>query len=289
MSKIYRFDKFLYVDAFQKELTYFLAVAETLNVSKAAEELGIQQSGLSRAIHRLESDLGQKLFLRKNNGLILTEPGQQFLVAVRDTKNKWEENFRRLVHDTDHLTGLLKIGMHASFGQNYLPPILARLSQELPQVEFEIHPLRSYQVTRKVIENELDFGIVASPHKQPDLVSKVLGEDHLALFQREGHEPARYLVANPETQSLNTILRKFSHLKKIYIRDYELIAKTATNSRFITLLPHSVAKNYNGLVQIGSKLTRTNICLICLKDKLRLNVYKKIFSEIKDIFILSKL
>lgn len=101
MSKVYRFDTYKYVDALQKEITYFLAVAESLNISKAAEQLGIQQSGLSRAIHRLEQDLGQKLFQRKNIGLLLTPQGERFYRAVKDTKQRWEENFNLLLNDSD--------------------------------------------------------------------------------------------------------------------------------------------------------------------------------------------
>jgi len=64
-SKVNRFDSYKDVDALQKEITYFLAVAECLNISKAAETLGIQQSGLSRAIHRLEQDLGKNFSKEK--------------------------------------------------------------------------------------------------------------------------------------------------------------------------------------------------------------------------------
>ena len=57
MSKIHRFDQFKHMDIFHKEIGYYLSVAEVLNISKASEALGIRQSGLSRALHRLEEDL----------------------------------------------------------------------------------------------------------------------------------------------------------------------------------------------------------------------------------------
>ena len=281
MSKVYRFDTYKYVNALQKEIIYFLAVAESLNISKAAENLGIQQSGLSRAILRLEQDLGQKLFQRKNNGLALTPQGDRFYKAVKDTKQRWEENFNLLLNDSESPSGLVKIGLHSSFGQLYLPKIIKNLCLQFPQIETEVNMLRSFETTRKILENEIDFGIVISEIKSPEIIQKNIGIDFLAAYQHDLKKAPTHFIINPDTQASQQLLRKYSLLKKVYIKDYELLAKTTLFSDFaVGLLPHSVASNYENLKQVGGTLVKAQISLICHKEKLKSRAMRKIYEAI---------
>ena len=283
MSKVLRFDKFKYVDVFQKEISYFLATADILNISKTAESLGIQQSGLSRALHRLEEDLGQKLFSRKNNGLVLTSAGNQFLSAIKETKTNWEKQFQAMMQNSDTPTGLFKIGMNASLATIYLPKIIQGITTKFPQIEIEIHSLPSITVARNIANDDLDFGIVATAIKQPEIVSKNIGEDYLSIYQLTGklaNKTATHLLFNPETQMSNLVTRKFAHLKKVAIKDYDLIAKTAIQTNHLALLPQSVAGHFSQLQQVGGSLSKNKVSLIAHKDKLRSQAYKKIWELI---------
>lgn len=281
MSKVYRFDTYKYVNPLQKEINYFLAVVESLNVSKAAENLGIQQSGLSRAIQRLEQDLGQKLFQRKNIGLSLTPQGDRFYKVVKDTKQRWEENFNQLLNDSDSPSGLVKVGLHSSFGQLYLPKIIKNLCSQFPQIEIEVNMLHSFETTRKVLENEIDFGVVISEIKSPEVVQKNIGIDFLAAYQLDLKKMPTHFLINPDTQASQKLLKKYSQLRKIYIKDYELLAKTTLFSDFtVGLLPHSVALNYQNLRQASGALSKAQISLICHKEKLKSKSMKKIYDVI---------
>jgi len=280
MPKIYHFDKFKHVDIFQKEIGYFLTLSETLNISKAAEALGVQQPAISRALVRLEEDLGQKLFTRKSNGIALTESGQHFLSAIKNTKRAWEEHFLNLLEMSEEPSGLIKIGLHPSIGQKFLPRITSDLTSAYPQLELEVNALPSLQVTRKVLDNELDFGIVASPIKQPEIVTKFFGEDFLAVYQRSPQNSPRHILFNPEMQMSNAILKKLKGLKRVAIRDYELLAKTAIETNHLALLPNSVAENYEKLQQVSGALSKVRVHLITHKDKLRSKAYKKIWDLI---------
>ncbi len=282
MSKIYRFNHFKYMDILQKEISYFLLLAEHLNISKASEVQGIQQSGLSRALNRLESDVGQKLFIRKNNGLVLTVSGMQFLEAVRSTKNSWENNFKKIIQNTDEPTGLIKIGFHSSFGQNYFPQIVKNISSAFPQIELEAHTLSSNQVARMTNEQELDFGIVISNIKNPNLIQKKIGHDFIAAYQSKEMGPRKLekILFNPDMRNNLPIIKKYSKNKKIYIKDYEIMAKTALNGPFVALLPQSVAQNYKNLVQIGSAYLRAEISLVTHVEKLQARSFKLVFDQI---------
>lgn len=65
-----------------RHLRYFVAVAEELNLTRAAENLFIAQPPLTRAIKQLEEEVGVVLFIRKPRGLQLTTGGEYFLVQV---------------------------------------------------------------------------------------------------------------------------------------------------------------------------------------------------------------
>jgi DNA-binding transcriptional LysR family regulator len=67
-----------------RQLRYFVAVAETEHVGRAAEILGISQPPLSRQIQQLEARLGLTLFLRDKKRLRLTPAGQNFLTSARE-------------------------------------------------------------------------------------------------------------------------------------------------------------------------------------------------------------
>lgn len=278
MTRVYRVDTYKYVDAFQKEITYFLTVAEILNISKAAELLRIQQSGLSRAIHRLESDIGQKLFQRKNIGLVLTPQGERFYKAVKDTKLKWEENFNHLINDSEKPIGKVRLGLHSSFGQLFLPKIIRSLGDRFPQLELEILDQASYQTTRKILDNEIDFGLVISQIKSPELIQKSIGHDYLSAYQSIDCKKPSHLLLNPDMQTTNSFLKKYSHLKIIQIKNYDLIAKAVSENNFaVALLPASVASQYPNLAATGPQIAKVQISLICHKDKIKSVAMKSIF------------
>lgn len=81
------------------QLKYFLEVAATEHITKSAEKLHIAQPALTQAIHRLESDIGVKLFEQKGRGVILTEYGKYFeqsLTPILERLEKLPEELRRM-------------------------------------------------------------------------------------------------------------------------------------------------------------------------------------------------
>ena len=66
-----------------RHLRYFVAVAEELNFTKAAEKLRLAQPSLTRQIHNLEAELGVRLLNRTKNQVSLTDEGRSFLVDAR--------------------------------------------------------------------------------------------------------------------------------------------------------------------------------------------------------------
>ncbi len=91
------------------QLKYFYALAQSQHVTQTAEELHIAQPALTQTIHRLESELGVKLFRRSGRNIVLTEYGdylQKKIAPVIKTLNEIPEDLRRLSASARHLVRL---------------------------------------------------------------------------------------------------------------------------------------------------------------------------------------
>jgi DNA-binding transcriptional LysR family regulator len=280
MSKLYKFDTFKYVDILQKELSYFIELAEALNISKASEKLGIQQSGLSRALQRLESDLGQKLFQRKSNGIALTQAGEQLYLAIKNTKKSWEENYKKAITNFETPSGLIKIGFHPSFGQKYFPTILNQINEAFPEVEVEVHTMSSSSITRKVNEQEIDFGLVISDINHPQLIRKKIGVDFIAAYQLDLSKSPQMLLFNPEMKLSAKFIRKHSNLKKIFIKDYEIMAQACVEGNYLGILPYSVAEKFPALKQVGEVYLKSDIVCITHIEQLASRAHRLTYKTI---------
>lgn len=265
------------IDFFQKDIYYFLTLADLGNISKAAERLGIQQSGLSRSLKRLESDCGTTLFTRRNNGIVLTPFGESLLLAVEEAKESWELNLSRIQNESEVPAGIIRIAFHNSFGQRLFPIVASEISKLFPLVEVEIALASSHQVIRMVNTQEVDIGFAISPVKAPELIKKTVGNDYLAGFSRSSLQSFSHVLINPEMQATLPIMKKFGHLKRITATDYDLLAQMCLKGEFLAVLPHSVAQKYTQLKQIGGAFLKADISCVTHRERLKNRLVKSVF------------
>lgn len=127
-------------------LQAFEAAARHLSFTRAAEDLFMTQSGVSRQITNLEQFLGLKLFERSGSRLVLTDDGGKYLHDVVQTLNRLEEVSIDLVRGRKADASLM-IEANPTFVSRWLAPRLADFVRLAPQVPVEISP----------IEGEVDF------------------------------------------------------------------------------------------------------------------------------------
>src|ERR1700755_2664537 len=110
-----------------RHLEAFVAVADELHFSRAADRLQMAQSPLSQRIRTLENELGVRLFERTNRRVRLTQAGEAILTEARATLRAAEAT-RRAAHRTrDGETGLLRLAFVASAAFLRLPELLRAL------------------------------------------------------------------------------------------------------------------------------------------------------------------
>lgn len=143
-----------------KQLQYFLVVARLEHMSKAALELNISQSSLSKLIGRLEDDIGVPLFDRKGKSIRLNEYGQilyhkgnKILRTLQETKEEIQElaNIRE-----DHVT----INVMNS---KLLPKLFFEFFKKRPNVKVRQYLLPDKLAQQKLIDGEIDLMIVPNP------------------------------------------------------------------------------------------------------------------------------
>jgi len=117
-------------------LRSFEAAARHLSFTKAANELNVTQAAVSHQIKTLEEALGVKLFRRLNRALLLTEPGQSYLPAVRDALDMLASATERLTRQDE--TGILTVSALPSLASIWLVPRINRFLEINPDIQVRI-------------------------------------------------------------------------------------------------------------------------------------------------------
>lgn len=166
-----------------RQLRYFIAVAETENVARAAEMLHISQSPLSRQIKQLEDQLGVLLFERSKKRLHLTQEGRDFLVEARALMSnafRLEAFGRRLGMGA---AGRLAIGyVEGAMHANVLSHALQQFRRTNPKVALSLRASGTGDQFERLRQRTLDLGFVyRAPEEASDLSSAVVIDEPLVL------------------------------------------------------------------------------------------------------------
>lgn len=121
-----------------KALAIFVKVAERRSFVRAANELGMTQSGVSNAVNRLESELGVRLLARTTRSVGVTEDGAGFLERCRQILTSFEEAELVLSRARLKAAGRLRVDMPVAFGRLKVVPLLPAFRAEYPEVELAL-------------------------------------------------------------------------------------------------------------------------------------------------------
>jgi len=138
-----------------RQIRYFIAAAETSQVSQAAKNLNISQSAVTMAIKSLEEQLEVNLFERHSNGISLTYDGNQFFNHARNIVAAVDEAMRVPSRAHEKVTGTIRLVMSYTVAGYFLPAHLARFQRNFPNVEV---------VMEEADRTELEEGLVAGAY-----------------------------------------------------------------------------------------------------------------------------
>ena len=184
-----------------RHLKYFIASAETLNFTVAAQQCFITQSTLSQQIKQLENDLGTPLFERVGKRVYLTEAGRAFLPFARQTVADAVYGVQRIKDIEGITTGRLHIG--TTYGLSALiTDAIDRFSAQCPEIHLEVTFLKQNDLIEAVRERKVDFALTFEMMEKDEL----LKEDPVATY----HLRAIVSAENPLSQQATVSLRQLS-------------------------------------------------------------------------------
>ena len=135
----------------------FYSVANHSNITKASEELCISQPAISKAIKRLEEQLGGKLFVRNPRGVTLTEEGKEFYNYIKQAMeciSSAENKFTDLINLE---TGYLKIGSTTTLTKEFLLPYLKEFNEKYPKINIDLTTNISYELFNSLRNGLIDI------------------------------------------------------------------------------------------------------------------------------------
>jgi DNA-binding transcriptional LysR family regulator len=121
------------MDVHVRDLRYFLAVADELNFTRAAERLFVSQPALSKQIRALEQQLRTPLFERDRRSTRLTEAGNALLPHARELVARWDEAQRAVSDVAAREAAVLTLGFSTSIGRGLLPQVRALFAERQPE------------------------------------------------------------------------------------------------------------------------------------------------------------
>jgi DNA-binding transcriptional LysR family regulator len=174
-----------------RHLRYFLAVAETLHFSKAAERLGIAQPPLSYQIKRLEQMIGHRLFDRTTRGVKLTQAGQLLADRARGTIEKVQDDLdqvRRLGRGEE---GTLTVGFSGSVMFTVLAAVIETYRRRYPKVELRLREMSTHAQILALLDGTLDLAFMRDGDPTEGVrMTTWLKEPYVAVLPK-GHALAR--------------------------------------------------------------------------------------------------
>ncbi|MFI1535258.1 LysR family transcriptional regulator [Streptomyces anandii] len=156
-----------------RPLRYFVAVAEELNFARAAGRLGISPPPLSRAIRRLETDLGVTLFERTTHSVTLTAAGEVLLAQARIALDALEAAGQRARRAADPETKLI-LAVKADGDAGLLEPLLKRYAADPAAVPVTVRLCGWREQPRLLRRGEADAALVHEPFDRTGLDSETL-------------------------------------------------------------------------------------------------------------------
>jgi DNA-binding transcriptional LysR family regulator len=174
-----------------QQMEYFRAVARLQHITRAAEQLGVTQPALSRALAKLEAELGVPLYERVGRSIRLTRYGEVFQNRVERSIREIEEGKRELADLIDPDRGKIALGFLRSLGARYVPWLVQDFRVTKPDLQFTFVQNNSAALVQLLLQGDLDLIFNAGPVEIPAISWIPLDDQELVLIVSKSHRLAR--------------------------------------------------------------------------------------------------
>ncbi len=190
-----------------RHLRIFTAVCETMSMTKAARHLYISQPAVSQTITELEEYYDVRLFERMSNKLYLTDAGKQLLPLAQEAM-KLQATIETTMRDFRQENSI-RLGATVTIGTYLLPRVVKAIQSIQPQIRVQTVVDNTSAIEEKLLNSDLDIGLVEGQITSSQLVTEPFYEDELVIVCAPNHPLAgKDLVRVRDLQNHAFILRE---------------------------------------------------------------------------------
>ncbi len=166
-----------------KSLQLFIHLCDSKSFSKTAAAMHVSPSALSRQIQKLESEIDQKLFIRDNRSVDLTNAAKKLLPVALKITNEWSGYCYALSEQTKALKGEIHLFCSVTASYSHLPDLLNDFRLSYPQIELKLSTGDPAQAIDIVLQGKADIAISAKPNQLPaKLAFETIGNIPLSVI-----------------------------------------------------------------------------------------------------------
>ncbi|NLZ15549.1 MAG: LysR family transcriptional regulator [Erysipelotrichaceae bacterium] len=174
-----------------KTLSYFVVVAEELNITRASKILMMSQPPLSNQIKNLEEELGVKLFIRGKRRLKLTEEGNFLYLKSKDILGLVDQTKSEIFNMNHGLRGTISIGLVEGMAPDIAATWISESMKEYPYVRFRVIDGNSDDLIEKMRGGLISLAVITAPFDEILLNAIKVGEEKLVAFMNVDHPLAK--------------------------------------------------------------------------------------------------
>lgn len=253
------------------QLTYAIAVARHRNFQRAAAACFVTQPTLSMQLQKLEGELGVLLFDRSRKPVAPTQEGRPLLEQFRQVLREYARIEEIVQELRGAVSGTYRLGIIPTMAPYILPLLLPPFGDAYPDVQMHVEELTTDEIVRRLADETLDGGILATPLHEKRLVEFPLGYEEFKVFHspslslrtdRRGRVrldklPLEHLLLMREGHCLRTQALDLCSLGDIASRSQRFVIQAGsmatlcamvTRGEYFTVLPELAAEE---LVQRG--------------------------------------
>ncbi len=174
-----------------RQLEYLVAVADHGHFGRAARLVNVSQPTLSQQIKTLEARLGVTLIDRDKSSAELTPIGRDIAARARRLLADRRELHAAADRSKSSFAGTIRMGVSPTFGPYVLPPIVAKLHAEKPDLKFHVREGIPDEQAMELARGKLDVMVGPGPLRAPGLSVQAIGEEPLFLVAAKDHPLAK--------------------------------------------------------------------------------------------------
>ncbi|WP_286239033.1 LysR family transcriptional regulator [Neptuniibacter halophilus] len=190
-----------------RQLEVFLAVAQSENITRAADQLSMSQSAVSGALRDLETQFEIRLFDRIGKRLQINELGRLLrpqAEALLERASALQQSLQQ-----HQAIGELKIGATLTIGNSLAVDLMARYLKQYPEARLQLKVGNTSSIAEQLLNYDLDIGLVEGEINHPDLDIQPWLQDELVVFAAPDHPLAsKNLLSDSDLLSAQWILRE---------------------------------------------------------------------------------